>query len=155
MSSSSDIQKSIDSALNSRNSWNAELLTYNKQLVDAKKLSEKNRLKKAIKNAEDQIKDLDRSISKLTNDLRSVIKTEARSESKNILAEKGMSKGQMILDSATNLAKEVAPILTGTETNEGVLQTRKAVVEQKTEESNKKWLYIGIAALVLILFFKK
>jgi seryl-tRNA synthetase len=70
MPSSSDIQKSIDSIVSSREAWNKELLDYNKRLSSAKKLSEKNSLRKSIKNAEDQIKDLDRQQNKLQNDLK-------------------------------------------------------------------------------------
>ena len=130
--SSSEIQSAIDSAVSSKNGWNAELMVLNSKLVTAKKLSEKRSLKKGIKNAEDQIKDLDRSIRNLSNDLKRMSIIDSRSESKNILAEQGLTKGSMLVDSVTKLATEVKPILQGTQQN----SIKKKVIASESKNKN-------------------
>lgn len=147
--SSSEIQSAIDSAVSSKNGWNAELMVLNSKLVTAKKLSEKRSLKKGIKNAEDQIKDLDRSIRNLSNDLKRMSIIDSRSESKNILAEQGLTKGSMLVDSVTKLATEVKPILQGTQQN----SIKKKVIA--SESKNKNIITIAIAVVLLILMAKK
>ena len=157
MLSSSDIQKSIDSEIQAKASWNTELMALNKSLASAKKITEKRRLKDAIKNAEDQIKDLDRSISRLSNDLRRVAIVEEKSVSKNLLAEQGLTKAGIIAKEASNIVEDLKPILSGTEN--GSLATRKSTfaTNEQSEKTpiNKNYIYIAIGIIVLLLFTKK
>jgi len=162
MASSSDIQRSIDSAVSARERWNSELLDLNKQLVNSKGTA-KTRLKRAIKNAEDQIKDLDRSISKLTNDLKKVANTEMKQQDNIILAEKGISAGSNIVGSIVSGAKDITGMLVGSGplpfTDKGGQKSADVSATNMTPENdpnkNKMFLYIGAAVVLLLLLMKK
>ncbi|MEY2671327.1 MAG: hypothetical protein RLZZ577_1643 [Bacteroidota bacterium] len=160
MSNSADIQRSIDSAIQSRKDWNAELLTLNKKLVDAK-LSQRASIKKAIKNAEDQIKDLDKAINRMSNDLVKVSRTELKTQDDVILAEQGIVKGTQIIDSigkaATNVTQSImgtAPVAEG-----GLPTTQRGLFDRKQDQDKSKqtmmYVYIGAALLLIMMLFNK
>lgn len=162
MSTREDIQSSINSAVSAREGWNAELMKLNASLVSAKG-TQKTRIKRAIKNAEDQIKDLDRSIAKLTNDLRRVSIGDTKAEAKLELAKQGISSSSQIVASVVDGAKSVVGSIYGID---GSLPTTdktkksKAELNEQSEDGLAKYLkapylYYIVGAIVLILLMKK
>jgi hypothetical protein len=164
MASSSEIQRTIDSAVSSRETWNAELLSLNKQLVNAKGTT-KTRLKRAIKNAEDQVKDLDRSILKLNNDLKRVANTEMKQADNIELAKQGITPGKDIVNSIIGGAKDITGMLvnqssgslpiTDKPTQKSADAPNGANVTFEGDAKKKLYLIIGGAILLLILLMKK
>jgi TolA-binding protein len=163
MSSSSDIQKSIDSAISSRLSWNGELMTLNKQIAEAKTVSLKAKLRRQIRNAEEQVKDLDKLISRLSNDLQKVARSEDKAAHKDILAAQGKTKLGVFAESAGDIIKEIIPMTTDVplEHTSGSLPvtTRSSGTEVVTPgpetKNNKTMIYLIIGAVILLLISKK
>jgi uncharacterized protein (UPF0297 family) len=158
MSTATDIQKSIDSAISARQGWNAELIKFNGQLVSAKG-SAKTRIKRAINNAEDQIKDLDRSILNLTNDLKRVSLAETRNESKVILAEKGISPASQIVGDLVSGAKEIIGQVNLDSLPITDKQKKSTTTEPDSEGMAKylkaPYLYYIIGGVVLLILLMK
>lgn len=158
MSTREDIQKSIDSAVSARESWNAELLKLNASLVSAKGTA-KTRIKRAIRNAEDQIKDLDRSIAKLTNDLRRVSIVDTKAETKNIYAEKGINPTSQIVSTVVEGAKDIVGNIYSN--NDSLPVTQKKSSSEHPDNNNtqlgfdKKYLIYAAIAVVVLMLIKK
>ena len=160
MPSSSDIQQTINSLVSSRNAWNQELLSYNSKLSVAKKLSEKNSLKKAIKNAEDQIKDLDRQMNKLQNDLKKATILESDKPTKLETIVGGITKiiDSEKLPSLNNLVDKTKGTGFQQEFNdEQVTQNEEQKKPTFTiaEDLKRKWITYGILAIVVLIFLFK
>jgi hypothetical protein len=165
MSSSSDIQKSIDSAISSRLSWNGELMTLNKQIAEAKTISLKAKLRRQIRNAEEQVKDLDKLILRMSNDLQKVAKSEDRAEHKNLLAAQGKTKLGIFTESAGDTIKEIISMTTDIPSEYSPdslpVTTRSAGTEDGSPspapetKNNKTMIYLIIGAVILLLISKK
>ena len=160
MSKTTDIQSSINSAISTREGWNAELLKLNGQLVSAKGTA-KTRIKRGIKNAEDQIKDLDRLVLNLSNDLKRMSLAETRNESKVILAEKGISPASQIVDNIVTGTKEILNSVNIDSLPFTDKQKKSTTTTEPGGEGVAKYLkapylyYLLGAAVVLILLMKK
>lgn len=151
------LQKQIDDATRLKNQWDAELIKLNQSLLTAK-FGKKNEIKKAIRNAEQQIKDYNRQIKKLNDDLASLLKVEVKHQDDVILAEKGIDPKKEMFDAFGNAVQSLVPALTGT------LNSGKRAADATTEtitqsksffKDNITYILIGVALLIFILFKKK
>jgi hypothetical protein len=154
MSVASDLlQGQINEATKQKSVWDAELLKLNRDLTTAK-FGKKNEIRKAIRNAEQQIKDYLRQIKKLNDDLASLLKTETRQQDNIINAEKGQNPTRDIFETVGNVVKDVAPVLVGT----GTLPTadkRSADIPAGTDGKKSNMIYIIIGAVVLLFLMMK
>jgi len=162
--SSVDIQAALTSASKNLDSWTAELMKLNGSLVSAK-VGKRGGIKKAIKNAEQQINGLEKQIRKLNDDLTKVARTEVRKQDDILLAEKGIDKSQgwkelagKGLDAAVDLGGKFLESKSGGSTDP---MTKKSTTGEAAPEGNKimgidaKYVYIVGALLVALLMFKK
>jgi vacuolar-type H+-ATPase subunit H len=152
---SEEIQGNISLVQSDREKWSDTLMKLNGDLVTAKG-SSKRRISSAIKNAEQQIGDLDKRLKKLDQDLSSVSKTEARRESKNILAEKGIAPGAEIVKSIGSTVSSVANTLS--QGGEVSMLQKKADAsndENKSFFEKYKMYILGAGALIILLIFMK
>lgn len=153
---SEEILKNISIVQGDRDKWSSSLMKLNGDLVTAKG-SAKRRISSAIKNAEQQLNDLDKRLRKLDQDLNQVAKTEVKQESKNILAEKGISSGAEIVKTIGGTIQSVTQSLTTN--SEGSILSKKidATTEEKKTffEKYKYFIFGGAGLIVLLLIFKK
>lgn len=150
------LQKQIDDATRLKNQWDAELIKLNQSLLTAK-FGKKNEIKKAIRNAEQQIKDYNRQIKKLNDDLASLLKVEVKHQDDVILAEKGIDPKKEMFDAFGKAIENLTPVLSGGLQNK---RTADAPVENTNTkksflEGNMMYVLIGAVVLVFMLMKKK
>ena len=146
------LQISIDEATAQKNAWSAELMRLNTELGSAK-IGARASLRKAIRNAEQQIQDSNRLIKKLNDDLARFLKAEVKNEDNLELAKQGISPGAQIAQSVGNVAQALAPVLAGN------LATKRSADVSETPEQQKPMstniIYVVIAGIVLLLMMKR
>lgn len=161
MPSSSDIQKSIDSLVSSRLAWNNELLDYNKRLSSASKGREKNALRKSIKNAEDQIKDLDRQVNKLQNDLKraTILESDKPTKLETIIGGVKDITGTLVdsgkLPTLGNLANKTKGTGYQEQFNDDANNQNKAPTLSIGPDLKNKLITYGIIGVVLLMLLMK
>ena len=146
------LQTSINEATAQKSAWSAELMRLNTELGSAK-LGARASLRKAIRNAEQQIQDTNRLIKKLNDDLASFLKAEVKNEDNLELAKQGISPGAQIAQSVGNVAQALAPVLAGSMSDKRSADASETPEQQKPMSINI--IYVVIAGIVLLLMMKR
>ena len=147
-----ELETSINEATTQKNAWSAELMRLNSELSKSK-IGARASLRKAIKNAEQQIQDSNRLIKKLNDDLARVLKFEVKNEDNLELAKQGISPGAQIAQSVGNVAQALAPVLTGSISDKRSADATEIPEQQKPMSTNI--IYVVIAGIVLLLMMKR
>ena len=147
-----ELETSINEATTQKNAWSAELMRLNSELSKSK-IGARASLRKAIKNAEQQIQDSNRLIKKLNDDLARVLKFEVKNEDNLELAKQGISPGAQIAQSVGNVAQSLAPVLTGSISDKRSADATEIPEQQKPMSTNI--IYVVIAGIVLLLMMKR
>jgi DNA repair exonuclease SbcCD ATPase subunit len=152
MSAAADLlQGQINEATKQKAVWDAELLKLNRDLLTAK-FGKKNEIRKAIRNAEQQIKDYLRQIKKLNDDLASLLKAETKQQDNNIAAEQGRNPANEIIATIGGVVKDVAPVVSGSLQSQN---KRSADVNTEVDTKKPNMMYIIIGAVVLLFLMMK
>lgn len=149
------LQIAINEATTQKNAWSAELMRLNTELGKAK-LGARAALRKAIRNAEQQISDSNRLIKKLNDDLARVLKAEVKNEDNLELAKQGISPGVQIAQSLGQTAQSLIPTLVGTlESGKRAADATEQTITG-TKSFFKDYSIFIVAGIVLLIFiFKK
>jgi len=126
-------------------------LKLNRDLLTAK-IGKKGEIRKAIRNAEQQIKDYHRQIKKLNDDLASLLRRETKQQDNNIAAEQGRNPANEIIATIGGVVKEVAPVVAGSFQQQN---QRSADVNTEVETKKPNMMYIIIGAVVLLFLMMK
>lgn len=150
------LQIAISDATTQKNVWSAELMRLNTELAKAK-MGQRASLRKAIKNAEQQIEDYNRNIKKLNDDLAKVLKASVKNEDNVILANQGISPGAKIADSLGSTLQSLVPVISGSLASK---RSASADVPEQTESKgllsgNNLYYVIGAVVLLFLMMKKK
>lgn len=148
---SEQIQLAINDAVRQKDVWTAELMRLNKELASAK-VGKRASLRKAIKNAEEQIADYNRSLKKLNDDLARVLKAEVKNADNLELAKQGISPGSKIAETIGKTAESLIPTLQGSLASK---RSAELNMEAQTEKPNYLYWLIGLAVLLFLMMKKK
>jgi hypothetical protein len=146
----------LENAITQKDVWTAELMRLNAELSKAK-IGQRASLRKAIKNAEQQIQDYNRNIKKLNDDIARVQKASVKNEDNVILANQGISPGAKIAESLGKTIENIAPVVAGSLANK---RSASADVPAQTESKsmftgNNLYYIIGAGVLLFIMMKKK
>jgi len=148
--SAKELQIAINEATTQKNAWSAELMRLNTELGKAK-LGARASLRKAIRNAEQQISDSNRLIKKLNDDLGKVLKAEVKNEDNLELAKQGISPVAQIAQSVGNIAQSFAPVIAG-----NLASKRSAdAIDMPEQQKPMNMIYVVIAGIILLLMMKR
>jgi hypothetical protein len=148
--SAKELQIAVNEATTQKNAWSAELMRLNTELGKAK-LGARASLRKAIRNAEQQISDSNRLIKKLNDDLGKVLKAEVKNEDNLELAKQGISPGAQIAQSVGNIAQSFAPVIAG-----NLASKRSAdAIDMPEQQKPMNMIYVVIAGIILLLMMKR
>jgi predicted nucleic acid-binding Zn-ribbon protein len=150
--SAKELQIAINEATTQKNAWSADLMRLNTELGKAK-LGARASLRKAIRNAEQQISDSNRLIKKLNDDLANVLKAEVKNEDNLELAKQGISPGAQIAQSVGNIAQSFAPVIAGNLASKRSADAIDMPEQQKLMSTNI--IYVVIAGIILLLMMKR